>query len=40
VTRRFGGKYRLHIQGRKSASEEPASAGAARAGSSLADFLP
>jgi hypothetical protein len=24
VNRRFGGKYRLHLQGRKSASEEPA----------------
>jgi hypothetical protein len=30
VNRRFGGKYRLHLQGRKSASEEPARAGGCR----------
>jgi hypothetical protein len=27
VNRRFGGTYRLHLQGKKSASEEPARAG-------------
>jgi hypothetical protein len=34
VNRRFGGTYRLHLQGRKSSREEPASAG----GSQLANF--
>jgi hypothetical protein len=35
VNRLFGGTYRLHLQGKKSASEEPASAG----GCSLHSFL-
>jgi hypothetical protein len=34
VNRRFGGMYHLHLQGRKSASQEPP----AHAGPSLADF--
>jgi hypothetical protein len=33
VTRRFGGTYRLHLQGRKIREQPPA-----HAGSSLADF--